>query len=1144
MKNTYISGGENNLSIKHNHFNMNRLLLIITTSLMLFTGSAKAQGLSDTYSGYTVADEGAWCWFADPRALHYKNESGTINATYIGYIDNHGSIKATQVDWNTNITSEVLIRSWFQPDDHDNPAFLVLPDERIMIIYSRHTDEACFYYRISTKAGDITSLGEEKRLATANNTTYPNPYILSDDPDHIYMCWRGIGWHPTVAQMSMPDKNDDIKFTWGPYQMVQSTGSRPYAKYISNGKDKIYLAYTTGHPDNEYPNWLYCDVFNVNDKCLYDIKGNKLSTVQNGTFAVSKTDSYKSKYPYTVVDATSNRRDWLWNMAFDAKGNPIIGMTKIDNAKTSHDYYYAKWNGSSWQNTFIVNAGGQFHQTSGVEMCYSGGMAVDRDNPSDVYCSVPVNGTYEIVKYTMSEDGKSVVSNTPVTKNSALNNARPFVIEGTKESPLRLSWMNGNYYYWIVNTRYPNGYPTSIMADTQLPVSLASTSGKTISLDMMIDAKNYAGDLIDWNGVTYGVNASTQKAYVKVGGKTYNSQNVLGTADSWTTENTATTGGVWFSKTKLGRFNLTMTYDGTCLTVYVNGVIDQKIECALAESDSYNLHSNVNLYGENKYDECLSQSKIKQLILASELDALTVPEKITTDIVLPAYTASNKKVTWTSSNPDLLSVSGVVSFPKKATEVALTANVAGEEKSFMVTVMPRSIEQNLMSKFTFEKGNIEVNNTANAVMGTPADLSKNETLLNILNYKEGNGNMNLSANTAAGFNTNSYGMIEGNVFDGLRSYTVLVTVTPSSLTNAPRIYDFGTGSGNSFFLRANALSAGIKYNGGTTTMVNGSTTLKAGVTYKLAVTFDAATKMTKIYVDGVLDGSGTANQAEPYMLYETGAAPRNYIGRTQWWDGSYASSNVDFVGTMDDFIIYNIALTQEEVCKAQAIPFQEETYAEEIVNGDFEGKYSVLSNSGVTSDRAIYVPEGWTVDYATRNENDFNALKNGDLYYSNFFASKTQNTVGGKQTMWIRQRWGDSSIDMFQKVRLPEGKYTLSADMFASDTNDGTYLYVNTEKQKVTSASAWQTKTFEIEADGDEVFTIGFRTIHTNSDAERICAFDNFILKADAIADGIFDVNNSVATDAIFTLDGRKVKDTKALRKGVYIKNSKKVVIQ
>ena len=206
---------------------------------------------------YEVTSEGAWCWFADPRALHYENEKGTINKTYVGYIDIHGNIKAMQYDFKKKRQDEVLIRSYFQPDDHNNPTFLVLPDERIMIFYSRHTDEPCFYYRISRLPGDITTLGEEKVIKTKDNTTYPSPFILSDDPEHIYLCWRGIGWHPTIAKLSLPDQNDQVAVEWGPYQIVQSTGARPYAKYMSNGKDKIYFAYTTGHPDNENPNFLY-----------------------------------------------------------------------------------------------------------------------------------------------------------------------------------------------------------------------------------------------------------------------------------------------------------------------------------------------------------------------------------------------------------------------------------------------------------------------------------------------------------------------------------------------------------------------------------------------------------------------------------------------------------------------------------------------------------------------------------------------------------------------------------------------------------------------------------------------------------------------------------------------------------------------
>lgn len=1045
--------------------------LLLTITLLLSAVATHAQ-----YSGHTVADEGAWCWFADPRALHYENQSGTINATYIGYIDYHGSIKATQVDWKTGTSSEVLIRSWFQPDDHDNPAFLVLPDERIMIIYSRHTDEACFYYRISKRPGDITMLGEEKRLATANNTTYPNPYILSDDPDHIYMCWRGIGWHPTIAQMSMPDANDNIKFTWGPYQMVQSTGARPYAKYMSNGKDKIYLAYTTGHPDNENPNWLYCNVFDVNDKSLYDLNGKKLSTVQNGTFKVEKTSTYKSNYPATVVDATDGKRDWIWNMAFDSKNNPVIGMTKISGDKRTHDYYYAKWTGSAWNVSFVANGGGQFHHTNGVEMCYSSGMAIDRDNPNVVYCGVPVNGIHEIWKYTLDSTGK-VTSSQAVTSNSTKSNARPFVIEGTKNAKngadkLRLTWMNGDYYYWIVNSTYKRAYPTSIMAESSLPENLASKPGTTVTADLLIDPSNYQGDVLTAGNVVFGVNAS-QYSYIKVGGKTYTSQNVLGTADSWQTENTATTGGRWFSKTKLGKFNLTLTDDGKHLTVYVNGIIDQQIECSayLAEATA---SSNATLYAKQLFAESLSQSKIKQNISLGEIESIAVPETIVTDIVLPSATTSGKTIAWTSSDESIITSSGLVTLPKRSTKVTLTALVNGTEKSFEVTVLPRKITNNVRASFKFDGAESGITLKGKA--------------------KLTDGKLDLTGNTTSGFSTNGYAVIDQGLLEGMRSYTVMLTVTPKSLDKQPRLYDLGGGSGNSVFLRANALSAGIKYNGGTTTMVNGATTLSTGKEYKLAVTFDAATKTTKIYVDGVEDASGTANQNEPYMVYESAGDARNYIGRTQWWDTSSSADNQDFVGTIDNFVVYDIALTQKEVCDAQSIPFQEKEYPKALTNSDFEGKYTVMSGSGVSSDRAIYIPEGWTIDYTARNENDITALKSGDLYYSQFFAPKPQNTKGGKQTMWIRQRWGESNIAYYQELKLPAGRYQLSADLFASDNSANTYAFVNKEQKHVASSNAWQTITFDIDTDGTELYQIGFRSLHPDGLNERICAMDNVVL--------------------------------------------------
>jgi hypothetical protein len=553
---------------------------------------------------HLITEEGAWCWFADPRSLHYENASGTINSTYIGYIDVHGAIKATQVNFLTGKRSEVLIRSYFQPDDHDNPSFLVLPDERILIWYGRHTDEAKWYYRISQKPGDIATLGAEHSITLGANVTYPSPFIMSDDPNHIYMGWRGINWHPTLAQFSLPDANDNITITWGPYQAVQSTGARPYVKYWSNKKDKIFMTFTTGHPDNEYPNWLYYVYFDVNDKKLHDIKGAELSTVANGVFNVNKTAAFKSTYPNVVVDATDGVRDWGWQLVTDSADTPYIAMVGIDNAKTTHNYYYVKWNGSSWTKTFIANGGAHFIQTDGLELCYSGGLILDPDNPRQMVCSVPtagVNGTvYELYRYTLSDDGSTVVNTEQLTKNSKYNNARPYIIANTKNSPLRMVWMNGLYYDWIVSETHPEGYCTAAYCDYALPtentdlakdlvaqqsvlahsseVSVGQSVGATsfsIAIAPTINSNAYYGTLVKSGALSIEV-GNDGKPLIKIGDKSYASSNVLGSSDVWQTQPRGTSGN-WPAYTKFGLFSYVITYDGIAVRTYVNGLNDQYI---------------------------------------------------------------------------------------------------------------------------------------------------------------------------------------------------------------------------------------------------------------------------------------------------------------------------------------------------------------------------------------------------------------------------------------------------------------------------------------------------------------------------------------------------------------------------------------
>lgn len=518
-----------------------------------------------------VTDEGAWCWFADPRALHYESADGTINASYMGYIDVHGNICATQVDFVNGVTCKVLVRSYFQPDDHNNPTFLVLPDERIMIFYTRHTDEPCIYYRISVRPGDITSLGDEHIISTRQNTTYPSPFILSDDPTHIYLCWRGINWHPTIARLTMPDAADDVTIDFGPYQIVQSTGARPYAKYHSNGRDKIYLAYTTGHPDNEWPCWLYFNVIDINGgngPILRDITGSELSHIGQTTFRVSKTDDYRATYPMTLIDAPTDARDWLWQISTDEAEHPVVAMTRISEDKNSHTYLHAQWTGRKWQLTELADGGHAFHQNwQRTEKCYSGGMAIDPANTNTLYLSVPVGDVYEIQRVVLNKKGK-ITRREFVTSGSAKNNMRPYVLSGSAHSPLRLCWMYGDYYYWMVNRQYPQGYPTAIRSDYTLPPSATADN-------ILFDAADYHGQTVQvGRDIILGVNADNH-LYLRRGGKTHTSPCRYLTSDDWARFSSGTSGDWW--PTRIDTAHITLCEADGYIILLRNGAIEMKL---------------------------------------------------------------------------------------------------------------------------------------------------------------------------------------------------------------------------------------------------------------------------------------------------------------------------------------------------------------------------------------------------------------------------------------------------------------------------------------------------------------------------------------------------------------------------------------
>ncbi len=915
-------------------------------SLTLVTGdNTESYGLT----GSVIDEEGAQCWFGDPRSLTYKN--GDINKTYVGYIDVHGSIKAMQYDNNTKEYEEVLVRSNFQPDDHNNPTFLALPDGRIMIFYSRHTDEACFYYRVSRTPGDITTLGEEKYLKTANNTTYPNPFILSDDPEHIYLCWRGIGWHPTIAQLSIPDENGDTSFTWGPRQIVKSTAQssncRPYAKYASNGKDKIMISYTATHPDNVGTNPLYFNYISVPDMVLRDIHGNAICDLKGNS--LHTVTGGEGETNFSVIDRTGNVRDWLWEVAVCSDGNPAVAMVKIDGSKKKHSYYYVKYNGEKWIKTLLpCEAGNTTMHNSPTEYCYSGGMSFDKADPRIIYASMPVEGAFgqvwEIVKFTMNEDGSAIEKTEYITKDSKENNVRPFVSPGSCEGDLRLTWMNGYYQYWMVKTSYPDGYPTRMMTSTELKTpetvnELEKSDGKvyridgqteetsapkgkefTISLELLQSDMNKGGTLIESGNCKVELEKQTvdpKKDYkavapkITVGEKSVKSDNLFSNSDWFAKSVKGTNGDKGVNN--MGWVNYTVTYDGNELLTYVNGLIDASVQNADVTLGEKLIIGGIDgiIANVRTADKALTQAEIRKAEKEFDggdieaIDTVTIKnaDNVTKDLILPKTAYDGSVITWTSEDESVITSSGAVVRDESEHIVKITASVNGKTKDFEVTVKPKtSYRDNLILKYDFsgsyeKDGKHYVKDSSG--MGHDGEL---------MGSAKADGKLDLRRNTGDGFETNGYVNVPYDILNGVRSYTVAQRVAPGT-SAAPRLYDFGSGSSHSVFTRADSLAAGIK--NGDTQYETASKAPAEGKEQWVITVYSAATGETAIYLDGEKVMSTTKVSHEPYMV--SGSTNRNYIGRAQWWDTSEAKNNQDFDGTIDDFMFFNAALSESEI---------------------------------------------------------------------------------------------------------------------------------------------------------------------------------------------------------------------------------------
>lgn len=420
-----------------------------------------------------IAPNGAWTWFNDERAIYHQGY------LFSGYVLGDGRYGLTRYNPTSGAKDHMIISTAAsqEVDDHNNPSITVLPDNRLLLVYSKHNTESKFYYRTSTVAAPATMAewGGEQSQATPARNTYANTYRLSGESNAIYNFHRCINFNPTVSLSS------DNGATWGtPTHVIKRNSGRPYPRYCSNRSNRIDLIYTDGHP-RDVNNSIFHLYYQGGS--FRGTDGTVLKTFANLPIDHDIGERGTVVYPYTTTawgagdgpdDWIPGARAWTWDIHYGADGHPVccfqVQRDNVTGTGWNHDriyYYYARWTGSTWQRRFIAQAGRGLYAS---EDDYGGGMSIDPADPRVIYISsnaanpfqldnidnVPLSADsrYEIWRG-FTADGGLTFTWQPITSSSTADNLRPIVPEGHGRTR-HLLWFQGTY------TTFTN-YSTRIM---------------------------------------------------------------------------------------------------------------------------------------------------------------------------------------------------------------------------------------------------------------------------------------------------------------------------------------------------------------------------------------------------------------------------------------------------------------------------------------------------------------------------------------------------------------------------------------------------------------------------------------------------------------------------------------------------------
>lgn len=433
-------------------------------------------GILPRYNPVIVQPNSAWCWYQDDRIIHADGKF------FLGTIASENKAGLSRGDagiasWNPDTgETEYHTLARLNPDDHNVPVLLELPDGRLLSTYQNHGQDTLMRWRITKRPHDISEWTPEKTLDLHGGNTYSNPMMLANESNRIYSFSRVTRGNPIGANPNYT-YSDDLGSTfryggrlllWPSHREDPAStgidGSRPYLKYATDGASTIHFVTTEDHP-RAYDNSIYHGYYR--DGNIYKSNGSVLGPLADSDQAVISPQDLT-----LVFQGDADNVAWTIDLELDVFNNPYcVFSVQKDGAASrglvgasvdgqDHRYYYGRWDGGKWNVHEMCYAGSRLYAT---EDDYTGLAALHPNDPKVVYISADVNPVtgeplislrdgkrhYEIFRGDTT-DGGATWKWQAVTKDSTVDHIRP-IIPKWKSGQTAIFWMMGTYVNF---TRY------------------------------------------------------------------------------------------------------------------------------------------------------------------------------------------------------------------------------------------------------------------------------------------------------------------------------------------------------------------------------------------------------------------------------------------------------------------------------------------------------------------------------------------------------------------------------------------------------------------------------------------------------------------------------------------------------------------